>query len=339
MVDMRHLRHALALAEHRNFARASAALNITQPALTRSIQTLENALGVRLFDRSPRDVEATAFGELVLRHARGIELSTRDLDRELQLAKGLEIGTLNVGAGPYGAASMVGAAIGRLSRLYPRLRSRVLIAPWQELPTRIRAREVDLMVSDVSEVQGKEDLEITPLMAHPSFIVCRPGHPLTVQDNVTAADMFRFPLAGPHLPQHAVDTLLQHMPAAVREHVNIHGLLAVTCDSSSVLKAILINSDAVSIMSLFMVIKELQGGELAMIRGLDLGVRGQFGITRLRGRTLSAPAEAFLGLLTEHDRDLGAMEQKLLDSYAGAKPQATRAHGATRRRGQTKRSG
>ena len=63
--DMRRLRHALALAEYRNFARAADALHITQPALSRSIQSLEDGLGVRLFDRSPRDVQPTAFGELV----------------------------------------------------------------------------------------------------------------------------------------------------------------------------------------------------------------------------------------------------------------------------------
>lgn len=316
MFDMRRLRHALALAEHRNFARAAAALHITQPALSRSIQSLEDALEVRLFDRSPRDIEATAFGELVLRHARGLELSARDLDRELQLAKGLEIGTLNVGAGPWGAASMVGVTIGKLSRLYPRLRTRVLISPWMELPARIRSREVDLMVADVSEVQGQDDLEITPLLPHRAFVVCRPGHPLTAQPGASAADIFRFPLAGPHLPQHAIDKMLQHMPQPVREHVKKHGLLAITCDSSSVLKAILANSDAISIMSVFMVIKELRDGDLAMVRDLDLGVQGQFGVTRLRGRTLSPPATAFLELLTEHDRDIAAMEQSLLDSYA-----------------------
>ncbi|MCX7167486.1 MAG: LysR family transcriptional regulator [Rhodocyclales bacterium] len=331
MFDMRRLRHALALAEHRNFARAATALHITQPALSRSIQSLEDALGVRLFDRSPRDVEPTAFGELVLRHARGLELSARDLDRELQLAKGLEIGTLNVGAGPWGAASMVGVTIGKLSRLYPRLRTRVLISPWMELPARIRSREVDLMVADVSEVQGQDDLEITPLMAHRAFVVCRPDHPLTQQDGVGAADIFRFPLAGPHLPQHAVDTMLRHMPAAVREHVKVHGLLSITCDSSSVLKAILANSDAISIMSVFMVIKELGDGDLAMIRELDLGVQGQFGVTRLRGRSLSAPAEAFLKLLTEHDQNISAMEQSLLDAGVGS-PSASRSIVRSRRR-------
>lgn len=315
MFDMRRLRHALALAEHRNFARAAAALHITQPALSRSIQALEEGMGVLLFDRSPRDVEPTAFGELVLRHARGLNFLPRSRSRTAT-GEGAGNRHLNIGAGPWGAASMVGITVGKLSRLYPRLRTRVLISPWIELPARIRSREVDLMVADVSEVQGQDDLDITPLQPHRAFVVCRPGHPLTAQSGVGAADIFRFPLAGPHLPQHAIDKVLQHMPQPIREQGRKHGLLTITCDSSSVLKAILANSDAISIMSPFMAIKELRDGDLAMIRELDLNVQGQFGVTRLRGRTLSAPAEAFLKLLKEHDREISAMECALLDSYA-----------------------
>jgi DNA-binding transcriptional LysR family regulator len=86
MIDLRHLRHALALAEHGNFARAADACHITQPALTRSIQSLEAALGVTLFDRRRGGVEPTAFGRLVLDHAAGLDMGSRELERELQLA-------------------------------------------------------------------------------------------------------------------------------------------------------------------------------------------------------------------------------------------------------------
>lgn len=311
MIDLRRLRHALALSRERNFARAAAALHITQPALTRSIQSLEESLGARLFDRGPRFVEPTALGELVLKHARGLELSAQDLERELHLAKGMETGELSIGVGPFGAASIVGLAIGRLTRLYPRLRTRVLIAPWQELPMRIRAREADLMVSDVSEAAGQEDLEIVPLMPHRGFVVCRPEHPLTRLARVTVADALRFPLVAPNMPQVAVDRLMQLMPAADRPQTTASGLFAVTCDSASMLMAILAESDAISIMGRFMVDNELKAGTLAMIPGVDLGVQGQLGVSRLRGRSLSAPAEAFLEILIELDRAIGAMEPSL----------------------------
>jgi DNA-binding transcriptional LysR family regulator len=324
MLDIRHLRHAIGLANHGNYARAAEALHLTQPALTRSIQNLEQKLGVRLFDRSRRGVEPTEFGTLLLRHAQDMELAVRDLERDIGMAKGLEIGTLDIGAGPWGAASIVGVAVGLLSQRYPRLRVRVLIAPWQELPARIRAREIDLMVSDVSEVQGQEALEITPLMPHRAFVVCRPDHPLMGGRPLAPADIFRYPLAGPHLPQHAIEKMLRLVPVEAREHARSRGLLAITCDSSSVLKAILANSDAISIMSPFMCLKELKSGDLAMLPALDLGVQGQFGVTRLRDRTPSAPATAFIDMLVEHDRRIVELEHALLASFAGSSKPAGR---------------
>ena len=56
MIETRHLRHLLALAEHRNYARAADALHLTQPALTRSIQALEASLDAQLFDRGRGEV-------------------------------------------------------------------------------------------------------------------------------------------------------------------------------------------------------------------------------------------------------------------------------------------
>lgn len=333
MFDRRHLRHAIGLASHGNYARAAEALHLTQPALSRSIQNLEEELGVQLFDRSRRGVEPTEFGLLLLRHAQSMELIARDLERDINLAKGLEIGTLAIGAGPWGAASIIGVPVGLLSQSHPRLRTRVLIAPWQELPARLRAREIDLVISDVSEIQGQEDLEVTPLMPHPTFVVCRPDHPLTTRQSLAAADIFAFPLAGPHIPQHAIDQLLSHLPKASRASARSNGLLSITCDSSSVLKAILVNSNAVSVMSPFMCIKELQSGELAMIQQLDLGLAGRFGVTRLRERTLSAPAAAFLDILLTHDRSVAQQEWSLMASHAaGSSGEAPSALGARRAR-------
>ncbi|MBK9703489.1 MAG: LysR family transcriptional regulator [Betaproteobacteria bacterium] len=64
-IELRLLRHAIALGKHRNFARAAEALNLTQPTLSRSIATLEEALGVVLFDRSHKGVTPTPFGRVL----------------------------------------------------------------------------------------------------------------------------------------------------------------------------------------------------------------------------------------------------------------------------------
>ena len=71
-VSFRQLGHAMALAKHRNFRLAAEELHISQPALTRSVRALEEALGARLFDRLSTGVEPTPAGEIVLARGRRV---------------------------------------------------------------------------------------------------------------------------------------------------------------------------------------------------------------------------------------------------------------------------
>jgi DNA-binding transcriptional LysR family regulator len=142
MFELRHLRHALGLAEHRNFARAAETMHITQSALSRSIQALEESLGVILFDRAHGGVEPTIFGQLLLKNARDLDLMSRDLQREIELAKGLSSGELKIGVGPWGAAMLAGAVVGAMSLQYPQLRLTLVIGPRRELLARLHSRKL-----------------------------------------------------------------------------------------------------------------------------------------------------------------------------------------------------
>jgi DNA-binding transcriptional LysR family regulator len=310
--ELRQLRHAVALAEHRNFARAAETLHITQSALTRSIQALEAKFGARLFDRGQREVTPTMLGELVLRHAAALELAARDLQRDVELAKGLEIGELRIGAGPFAGAALVGGAVGRLSQAHPRLRTEVVIGPWQELPERIRQREVDLMVGDLRDVGKLEGFEVQPLRPHAQVWMCRAGHPLAARSTVTMAEMLAYPLTGPRLPAEVLDWLKQRLPEEVRD---IPGSpLTITCDSSEVLKRILVQSDAISSMAPYMFADELRAGHLVALPHAGEPLQGRYGAAWLGGRTLSAPAEEFLRLLAEVDAEFAEIEGAVLGS-------------------------
>ena len=71
-MSVAQLHHFVAVAEERNVSRASARLHMAQPPLSRSIQSLEDELGVRLFERTPRGMRLLPAGELFLEHARGV---------------------------------------------------------------------------------------------------------------------------------------------------------------------------------------------------------------------------------------------------------------------------
>ena len=152
-LDLRQLRHLLALDKYRNFARAAEAVGITQPALTRSIQTLENSLGARLFDRDRKRVEPTTLGSRLIEQAAHLLNAARDLERELERAINLEGGHLYVGAGPYPAEISVGVAVGRMIRLHPSIKIDVLTGDWPDLTKRILAGELDVAIAETSLAQ------------------------------------------------------------------------------------------------------------------------------------------------------------------------------------------
>lgn len=303
-MELRQLRHLMAVLENGSFSRAADAVHLTQPALSRSIQALEAAVGAPVLERNRGDMAPTDVGRLLLEHARRLDAATRDLERDIALSKGLELGELRIGVGPYGGSALVGPAVGRLNQAHPGLQIRTVLAPWQELPERARAREVDLIVVELSQVQQMEEFAVRGLTEHAMVVVCRPAHPLTQMAAPGATDVFSYPLVGPSLTP-ALSALLQSvLPPNPKTQYTRRGLLAVECDLSSMLKEVLRHSDAVSLMPAFMVLPEVASGQLASITTVDLGLRVRFGCAWLKARTISPAAARFMELLTEHDRRL-----------------------------------
>ncbi|MCI4183925.1 LysR family transcriptional regulator, partial [Dickeya dianthicola] len=98
-IDLRQLRHFIALIEHRNFTSAAQAMNISQSAFSRSIQSLEQSVGARLIDRH-HHLEPTKKGLLVLEHARRLTGYAQDLINDIEQFSEKESGEVHFGCGP-----------------------------------------------------------------------------------------------------------------------------------------------------------------------------------------------------------------------------------------------
>jgi hypothetical protein len=109
-MELRQLRHLIAVVEHGSFSRAAEAVHLTQPALSRSIQALESEVGAAVLERNRGAIVPTDIGHLLLTHARLLDTVTRDLERDIALTRGLELGELRIGVGPYGGSALVGPA-------------------------------------------------------------------------------------------------------------------------------------------------------------------------------------------------------------------------------------
>jgi DNA-binding transcriptional LysR family regulator len=298
VIELRLLRHAQALGEHGNFARAAEALKLTQPSLSRSIAALEAALGVPLFDRTSKGVTPTAFGRALLERGDAVLRHEAELRREIALLAGLELGSLTVGAGPYLAETSVARAIARLATAHPRLRIRCESADPAEVLRGVLAERLDVGVSAVSGLEQDDRLVVEKLPPLRAYFACRPGHPLTRESSPSVARVLEFPLVTTLLrAQHA------HIAATRGGAVAAQGLdgghYAPQIQVNSVAMALLIarESDAVVPGTAVTFAEDVAAGRLVRLAADAPGLRTDPGYYYLKNRTLAPAARVFIEAL------------------------------------------
>lgn len=294
MNDLRQLRHFVALAEHGHFARAAEAVNLSQPALSRSIQALEAGLGCSLLDRGPRQISLTAHGRLVLEHARRLLDGSRALHSAVTQLDNLDSGELRLGAGPYPAARLVPRALGRFASRHPGVRVQLCLENWHSLRQRLLDDAIELFVADVREFDGDSMLDIVSLRRHTGTLFCRPGHPLLEKGQVHLTDLAGYALAGTQLPT--------EVARAIGELAGNEKPLGIECDNFMVLKAVVAESDVISMAPWDVVAEDVSAGRLAVLEPLpSTGTLSAYGVVSHAARSLSPAARAMRALLLEED--------------------------------------
>lgn len=299
MNDLRQLRHFVALAEHGHFARAAEAVHLSQPALSRSIQALESSLGCNLVDRHSRGISLTTHGQLVLEHAQRLLAGSQALKNAVSQLGNLQTGELRLGAGPYPAARLVPRAVGRMALRYPRVRVNLQIGNWLELRSSLLDDALELFVADSRELLDDPLLCIEQLQRHNGVLFCRPGHPLLAQANLQMQALLDYPMAGTQLPQSVAQNL---RALSGREQP-----LSIQCDNFMVLKALVADSDVLSMAPWDVVAEDVQAGRLARLPLADgvLTEQSAYALISRAGHSLSPAAEVIREEILAEERIFG----------------------------------
>jgi DNA-binding transcriptional LysR family regulator len=293
MPDIRDLRHLIAVAEHGHFGRASRAERLSQPALTKSIQRLEQVLGAKLLDRSRAGVRPTAVGQVVIERAKVVVSGIAELRREVDLLAGREIGDLKVGVGPAMAESFVALAIARLVEKHPRTKMVVRVDRWEQLFEWLTAEQIDLFIADVTLTRRDRRVQIVPMPAEPIVWFCRRQHPLASARSVTRKQMMQFPLVTPRMPDWACRWFAD-VAAPKQEFDPNQRFSAVECENYPMLKRMVLAGDCISAALRSTIAEEVLQGQLVVLTVKAPKLRTNAGIVYLRDRTLSPLAEALI---------------------------------------------
>jgi DNA-binding transcriptional LysR family regulator len=177
-MNLKHLSHWLALAETGSFSRAAEKLHITQSALSRSIQVLEDELGGPLVDRIGKKNELTPLGLTVLERARRIVHEAAELKQGAAMLQQGGLGHLRVGLGSGPGALLMTPWLRHVSRHYPGVQVSIGRGATELQLQQLRERELDALVVDVRRVAPAADLQIEVMADLRAGFVCRKDHPL-----------------------------------------------------------------------------------------------------------------------------------------------------------------
>lgn len=203
------LRHFVVLAELGSYVQASAALYLTQPALSRSIQGLEDELGGRLFDRLGRRIALTPFGQEVLGRARRL---VADAEALRQTGKGLLaglMGKLRVGLSSGPGALLSTPLMLHMAEHHPKLHLQISRGNTEVLVDELREQHLDALVVDARSVRPSADLQVSQVFNLDAGFLVRPDHPLQQRGrHVTIDEALAYPVASTPLSEEVARILI-----------------------------------------------------------------------------------------------------------------------------------
>ncbi|MBD9391005.1 LysR family transcriptional regulator [Acidovorax sp. ACV01] len=228
----RQLLLLVALAEEGNIHRAAQVLSMTQPAASKLLKDLEDVLEVPLFERLPRGMRPTWYGETMIRHARMALASLNQAHDEIGALKTGHYGQVGIGAITSPGLSLLPAAVALVKQEHPSLRISLDIETSPVLLERLEQGKLDIVVGRLYEEHDKGNLRYESLTEELVCAITRPGHPLSSMSGLTLRDVVSagwiVPPAGSVL-RHRFDLMFQQDGLAPPLHtVETSALLFIT---------------------------------------------------------------------------------------------------------------
>jgi len=188
-IEFQQLEQFVAVARAKNFTRAAEELNLSQPALSRAIQKLEDQLGQPLFERKPREVVLTDLGEVLLERAKEILKFVEDTFSVLSDAA--QHGRIRLGAIPTIAPYFLPSLLRGFGEEHPTISVMVQEDTTDNLIKRCSHGEIDLAILALPVIA--KYLEVEPLFDEELFLLVPSGHPLETRGEITAEAVEEFP--------------------------------------------------------------------------------------------------------------------------------------------------
>ena len=294
----RHLFLLVALDDARNLHQAARDTHMSQPAASKVLKDMETVLGVPLFERLPRGVRPTLYGETLIRHVRmALANLSQGQDSIAALQAGLT-GQVDIGVILTPSMTLVPQAIVRTKAVAPRLCVGVSVGTSHELVARLKNGQLDFLIARVLEQEDDSDLLYEDLAEETECAVVRLGHPLLARSALRLED-----LAGEAWILSPRGSILRHRFDMMFRRIDLEPPAnVVETTAMPVIKSLLQQTDSLHVMPVEVAHAYVHSEELAILPITLPCKMDSFGIILRRHHVLSPGAQ----LLLEHVRAVAA---------------------------------
>lgn len=279
------LRHLVTVAKAGSFSRAAEELRITQPALSRSVASLEQTYGLQIFERSRTGVTVTPAGRQVLSEAENLLRNIRTFERNSRLYGSGDAGEIAIGFGPLIASILMPAIARTMLAERPEVAMNTSIRSPAAMLAQLLNDEIEVLFYAGSAFDLPSGVEAMKIGRMQVGFMARSSHPLAGTCKVTSTDLAKFPLA-------SGTAMLPQRSFPMRT--------ALQCDNYHILREITLDNDVVWLSSPLMCVADIEAGRLVELVPSDIAsMWSDVTVFTRTGRVLSPLARQVTRIATE----------------------------------------
>ena len=263
-----------------SFTKAATELFITQPAITKHIQELEEEYKIKLFDRNGSKISLTSAGEVLLKHTKTIFEIYREIDFDMSSLINERTGLLRIGASTTISQYIIPPLLARFHQKMENIKVNLRIGNTEQIESALLNKEIEI---GIVEGQSKnKSIKYTQFLKDELVLVCRSSHSLVKKEEVTQEDLKKMNFL---IREQGSGTLEVIEHALKTLEIKFSDLnVEMQLGSTESIKSYLLNSDCVAFMSIHAIEKELKNNELTILDIKNLSMERYFYIISLQGR-------------------------------------------------------
>ncbi len=283
------------VARRLNFTKAAEELYITQPAVTKHIKEIEKHFKLKLFDRNGTKIKLTSAGEILLKYTEQLFDIYRNLEIDMNALNSMHSGDLRIGASTTVAQYVLPPILADFRKHFPDISARLKAGNTEDIENALLTNEIDLGI--IEGQSQKPQISYTPFLKDEIVLVAKIGSPLA-KDNIGLQTLLD------------INLLMREQGSGTREVIE-HALkskgisladlkVEMELTSTESIKGYLLNSDCMTFLSVYAILKELASNECCIVDVKNLNIERYFYLIQNHGEVNNL-SKLFINFATRYN--------------------------------------